>query len=159
MGFHPNGMFSVKHETDKITISDFKLHGLGHLTNPFPSRKEKWQDEIWHDLLILQYVDHPEYKYDGIVGLLMRKSINVDGVLIIGKENNKIEDQPLFVADAQVFKDKKSLCKKILSIRQCDAEKMGIGRSASKFIKDGIRNGRVINLKTSAVKRLIRTMS
>jgi len=252
-----------KHETDKITISDFKLHGLGHLTNPFPSRKEKWQEEIWHDLLmlqygqiapidieqkygnlyalsrltistyhvfnrfkclnsgkdwsnqvkpfnfynlgfqtreengkmikplapfskdpqkivhepfinyetgtimqgsrffkplsrtILQYVDHPEYKYDGDVGLLIRKSINVDGVLLIGKEANKIEDQPLFVADAQVFKDKKSLCQKILAIRQCDAEIAGVDRKTFQRIKTRIQKSKTINIKTGAVKRLL----
>lgn len=252
-----------QHEADKITIVDFKLHGLGHLTNPFPSRKNHWQEEIWHDLLmlhygqiapmdieqkygnlyalsrltintyhvfnrfkclnegkdwgnqvkpfnfynlgfqtreengkmikplapfskepqrivhepfidyetgtimqgsrffkplsrtILQYVDHPEYKYEGNVGLLIRKSINVDGVLIIGKEANKIEDQPLFVTDTQVFKDKKSLCKKILSIRQCDAEKAGIDRKTFQRIKTRIQKSKTINIKTGAVKRLL----
>jgi hypothetical protein len=108
---------------------------------------------------ILQYVDHPEYKFEGNVGLLIRKLINVDGVLIIGKEANKIEDQPLFVTDAQVFRDKQSIIQKILAIRQCDAERMGIGRSALKFIKDGIRGGKEINLKTPALNRLIRAMS
>jgi len=254
-------------EGDKITIADFKLHGLGHLTNPFPSRKNHWQEEIWQDLLmlhykqisqvdveqkygnlyaltkltvstyhvyhrfrslnadkkwenqvkpfnfynlgfqmreengqmikplapfskdpqkivhepfidyetglikqgsrffkplcrtILQYVDHPEYKYEGNVGLLIRKQINVDDVLIIGKEANKIEDQPLFVTNAQVFRDKKSVCQKILAIRQCDADKMGVGRSALKFIKDGIRSGKAINMNTPAINRLIRAFS
>lgn len=252
-----------KREGDAIKIEDFKLHGLGHLTNPFPSRKGKWQEEIWHDLLmlhygqiapidieqkygnlyalskltistyhvfhrfntlnagkdwcdqvkpfnfynlgfqtreengkmikplapyskepqkivhapfidyetgtlmqgsrffkplsrtILQYVDHPEYKYDGNVGLLSRKLINVDGVLIIGKEANKIEDQPLFVTDAQVFKDKKSICKKILSIRQCDAEKAGVDRKTFQRIKTRIQKSKTINIKTGAVKRLL----
>lgn len=256
-----------QHDGGKITIADFKLHGLGHLTNPFPHRKNHWQEEIWQDLLmlhyeqispmdieqkygnlyaltkltistyhvyhrfrslnaekdwdkqvkpfnfynlgfmmreesgkmikplapfskdpqkivhepfidyetglikqgsrffkplsrtILQYVDHPEYKYEGNIGLLIRKLINVDDVLIIGKEANKIEDQPLFVTDAQVFRDKKSICQKILAIRQCDAEKMGIGRSTLKFIKDGIRSGKEINLSTPAIKRLIRTIN
>lgn len=254
-------------EGDKITIADFKLHGLGHLTNPFPSRKNHWQEEIWQDLLmlhykqispvdveqkygnlyaltkltistyhvyhrfrslnadkkwenqvkpfnfynlgfqmreengqmikplapfskdpqkivhepfidyetglikqgsrffkplsrtILQYVDHPEYKYEGNVGLLIRKQINVDDVLIIGKEANKIEDQPLFVTDAQVFRDKKSVCQKILAIRQCDAEKMSVGRCALKSIKDGIRSGKAINMNTPAINRLIRAFS
>lgn len=250
-------------EVDTITIADYKLHGLGHLTNPFPSRKNHWQEEIWHDLLmlhynqiapidieqkygnlyalsrltistyhvfnrfkclnegkdwgdqvkpfnfynlgfqtreengkmikplapfskepqrivhepfidyetgtimqgsrffkplsrtILQYVDHPECKYEGNVDLLIRKSINVDGVLIIGKEANKIEDQPLFVTDAQVFKDKKSICKKILSTRQCDAEKAGIDRKTFQRIKTRIQKSNTINLKTGAVKRLL----
>ncbi|WP_407356402.1 hypothetical protein [Methanolobus sp. WCC5] len=33
----------------------FKLHGLGHLTNPFPKAVEDWQAEIWKDLLKLHY--------------------------------------------------------------------------------------------------------
>jgi len=33
----------------------FKLHGLGHLTNPFPKAVEDWQAEIWEDILKLHY--------------------------------------------------------------------------------------------------------
>jgi hypothetical protein len=33
----------------------FKLHGLGHLTNPFPKAVNDWQAEIWEDLLKLHY--------------------------------------------------------------------------------------------------------
>ncbi|NPE31269.1 hypothetical protein HNV12_25600 [Methanococcoides sp. SA1] len=33
----------------------FKLHGLGHLTNPFPKAIDDWQAEIWEDLLHLHY--------------------------------------------------------------------------------------------------------
>jgi hypothetical protein len=33
----------------------FKLHGLGHLTNPFPKAVGDWQAEIWEDLLKLHY--------------------------------------------------------------------------------------------------------
>ncbi len=33
----------------------FKLHGLGHLTNPFPKDVEDWQAEIWEDILMLHY--------------------------------------------------------------------------------------------------------
>ncbi|WP_319507631.1 hypothetical protein [uncultured Methanolobus sp.] len=33
----------------------FKLHGLGHLTNPFPKAVGDWQAEIWDDLLKLHY--------------------------------------------------------------------------------------------------------
>ncbi len=38
----------------KFELVDFKLHGLGHLTNPF-SNKEKWQQEIWLDILKVRY--------------------------------------------------------------------------------------------------------
>ncbi|ABE51551.1 DNA-directed DNA polymerase B [Methanococcoides burtonii] len=33
----------------------FKLHGLGHLTNPFPKNVDDWQAEIWEDILMLHY--------------------------------------------------------------------------------------------------------
>ena len=33
----------------------FKLHGLGHLTNPFPKAVNDWQAEIWEDILKLYY--------------------------------------------------------------------------------------------------------
>ncbi|MDA0525384.1 hypothetical protein [Methanococcoides alaskense] len=33
----------------------FKLHGLGHLTNPFPKDVEDWQAEIWEDIVKLHY--------------------------------------------------------------------------------------------------------
>jgi DNA polymerase elongation subunit (family B) len=38
----------------KFELVDFKLHGLGHLTNPF-SNKEDWQEEIWIDILKVHY--------------------------------------------------------------------------------------------------------
>ena len=33
----------------------YKLHGLGHLTNPFPNSVKDWQAEIWEDILKLHY--------------------------------------------------------------------------------------------------------
>lgn len=38
----------------KFELVDFKLHGLGHLTNPF-SNKEDWQEETWLDILNVHY--------------------------------------------------------------------------------------------------------
>jgi DNA polymerase elongation subunit (family B) len=47
------------YENGKIKFMEgersFKLHGLGHLTNPFPKAIEDWQAEIWEDLLKLHY--------------------------------------------------------------------------------------------------------
>lgn len=104
---------------------------------------------------IMDYIDHPESKYEGEVGLLKRRKIIVDEIIHIGKEANNIDEQPLKTTDAQVFRNKHSIRQKILSIRQCDAEKIGVNRSVLKYIKDGIRNGKKINLKTKAVKKLV----
>ncbi|WP_321431121.1 DNA polymerase [uncultured Methanolobus sp.] len=41
---------------NKIMFKDYKLHGLGHLTNPFSKDgKGDWHEEIWNDLLQLHY--------------------------------------------------------------------------------------------------------
>jgi len=86
---------------------------------------------------------------------LKRRDVHADEIIHIGKEANNIDEQPLKTTDAQVFRDKQSICQKILSIRQCDAEKIGVKRSALKYIKDRIRSGKRINLKTKAVERLV----
>ncbi len=52
---------------------------------------------------ILQYVDHPESKYDGDIGQLERKHIIVTEIVHIGKEANNIEDEPLEMGNVQVF--------------------------------------------------------
>ena len=38
-----------------INEGNYKLHGLGHLTNPFGKNKENWFAEIWRDILKLHY--------------------------------------------------------------------------------------------------------
>ncbi|MDD4438250.1 MAG: hypothetical protein PHS04_09480 [Tissierellia bacterium] len=47
------------YENGKISFMEdersYKLHGLGHLTNPFPNSIEDWQAEIWQDILKLHY--------------------------------------------------------------------------------------------------------
>ncbi len=103
----------------------------------------------------MDYFDHPESKYQGDIGLLKRRAIQADEVIHIGKEANNIDEHPLKTTEAQVFRDKQSIYNKILLIRQSDAEKIGVGRSVLKYIKDGIREGKKINFETRAVKRLL----
>ena len=63
---------------------------------------------------IMDYIDHLESKYEGMVGLLERRDIQVDEVIHIGKEANNIDEQPLKIIKAQIFRDKQSICKKSL---------------------------------------------
>jgi len=252
------------YENGEIKLVDHKLHGLGHLTNPFPNSQDDWHKEIWIDILklhhriiteldlelkylnffaiskmsittsnilyrfkklnegkdwkhqikpfnfflvgfrtikengkmvkpiapfskdpqsivhqqfidyntgevkcgsqyfkplsrtFMEYIDHPEYKFEGKIGLLNRKDVQADGFIHIGKEANNIDEQPLKKTDAQVFRDKHIICERILTIRQCDAEKAGVDRKTFQRIKDRIRKNNKINLKTIAVTRLVR---
>jgi len=227
-------------DNGKISFLDgdrsFKLHGLGHLTNPFPKSQTDWQAEIWRDILmlhhglilphdieekysrfyaiakltastsnvlnrfmplnegkdwlnqikpfnfflvgfqvmldgkrpikplspyskepqtivnepfidyetgkvkqglqyfkplsktILQYVEHSEYKYSGDVGQLKRRHIVVTDIVHIGKEANNIENEPLDGGNVQVFRNTEKERQRIVEMRQCDAERLGINR-------------------------------
>ncbi|WP_135604818.1 hypothetical protein [Methanococcoides sp. NM1] len=50
-------LYTYENENIKFMEGErsFKLHGLGHLTNPFPKAVEDWQAEIWEDILKLHY--------------------------------------------------------------------------------------------------------
>ncbi|WP_321418435.1 DNA polymerase [uncultured Methanomethylovorans sp.] len=241
----------------------FKLHGLGHLTNPFPKDIEDWQAQIWEDILslhygyiteldiedkysnlyaisrltvstsnvlsrfkkvnqgktwdqqikpfnfflvgfqsieendkavkpllphsnnpqsvvyepfidyetgeikqgshyfkplsktIMQYVDHPESKFDGDIGILERKHVYVDGVIYIGKEANNIDEQALDVKKAQEFVNKEDIMQVVLAIPQKEAEARGVSRSVFQGIKKRIRESGDVNLDTPGVRRLI----
>ncbi len=44
------------------------------------------------DQIFLDYVNHPESKSEGDVGILSRKHIRATGIEYIGKETKRIED-------------------------------------------------------------------
>lgn len=43
----------------------------------------------------MQYVDYPESKFDGDIGILEREYVYADGLVYIGKEANNIGEQAL----------------------------------------------------------------
>ncbi len=104
---------------------------------------------------ILQYSNHPEHKYEGDVGYLRRRHIHAQGVVYIGKEANKIDEQPLDVQKPQVFLDKRAFKKRILSMSTAEAKACGVEREAFRQIKKRIKENGDINLNTPAVRRLI----
>ena len=250
-------------EGKRFDLIDYKLHGLGHLMNPFSDKVSDWQGEIWEDILklhygyitekdiwekygnfhavsrmtvstsnllkwfkvlnkgkewkeqikpfnffclgfsarkehgkivkplcpfsrgsqeivhepfidyqtgtfmqgpeyfktlaktILQYIEHPESKFEGGVGLLERKHVHVVGILYIGKEANSIDEQALEVKRAQTFMEKEEIYQKILNFSQGEAERIGVRRGTLSKIKKKIREGKDLNLKTGAVRKLI----
>ena len=251
------------YEGEQIELVDYKLHGLGHLLNPYPRGEELWHGKIWLDILhlyygkvsredisgkyensyaltrltvstshvwarfskinkgkpwhetvkpfnfaiigfqtvkergkaikplasyskdpqtvpyqpfidyntgremqgihyfkplsatILQYAKHPEHKYEGGTGYLQRKHIHAQRAIYIGKEANKIDEQPLNVQKPQIFIDKDAVMKKILLMSTAEANERGVEREAFRQIKKRITETGNINLNTPAVGRLI----
>lgn len=259
------------YENGKIRFMEdersYKLHGLGHLTNPFPKSIEDWQAEIWEDILklhygqvterdieekysnfyaisrlvvatsnilnrfkklnkgkdwkeqikpfnfflvgfqaiiengkaikplapftkdyqkivyepfidyetgeikegsqyfkplsitILQYIDHLENKFEGDIGVLERKHIHSNGLIYIGKEANKIEDQPLDVEKPQFFINKEEIKQKILSLTPEEARKIEIKhRSELKYLKEKAYEGK-LNFNTPVMRKIIKYYS
>lgn len=104
---------------------------------------------------ILEYVDHPEYKFDGDEVVLERKHIHADGLVYIGKEANNIDEQALDVKKAQEFVNKQEIMNNILNISQTEAEALGVSRSRFQGIKQRIRKNGDLNMNTPAVRRLL----
>ncbi|WP_244625133.1 hypothetical protein [Methanococcoides vulcani] len=103
-----------------------------------------------------QYVEHPEHKFNGEVGILERKHVHADGVVYIGKEANNIDEQELNVKRSQEFINKQEIMKNIFNISQKEAETLGVSRSRFHGIKRRIRETGDLNFCTPAVRRLMK---
>ncbi|RXG35173.1 hypothetical protein [Methanohalophilus sp. WG1-DM] len=91
---------------------------------------------------ILEYVDHPEHKFVGEIGILARKHTDID-------------DQELDVARPQKFINKQEIMDNILNMSQKQAEDLGVSRCRFQGIKNRIREDGDLNLNIPAVRRLI----
>ena len=105
--------------------------------------------------IIIQYVDHPESKFDGDIGILERKHVHADGIIYIGKEANNIDEQALDVKKVQEFIDEDRIKEKILALTPEEARELGIKhRSALAYLKKKAKEDD-LNFKTGNVQRVI----
>jgi len=105
---------------------------------------------------IMKYIDHEEHKLDGDIGLLQRKKINTNEIILIGKEVNDLENESLnelFVGTYLKSDDIKNL---ITSLTPKIARQIGIKqRSSLKKIKDKVRNKDKLNYNSKNIKLII----
>jgi hypothetical protein len=83
------------YENEKISFMEkrsYMLHGLGHLTNPFPKAVKDWHGEIWQDILKLHYgqttEDDIEEKYSSF-SAISQLTVTTSNVLRKFKKLNK----------------------------------------------------------------------
>jgi hypothetical protein len=110
-------------------------------------------------ITLAQYINHPESKYRGNRGQLHRRHIQSDGIIHIGKEANKIDEQPLQVTNPQIFPSKDEIMRKILAIPWQDAEKYGVHRTTLWRIQEQIRKNGDVKLNSKLVKNLLKYIS
>ncbi|WP_440952202.1 hypothetical protein [Methanococcoides sp. FTZ1] len=105
---------------------------------------------------IMQYVEHPEHKFDGDTGVLDRKHVHADGVVYIGKEANNIDEQGLEVMQAQEFVNEEEIKQLILNLRPKEAKEYGIKhRSDLIRLKKNATEGK-LNFRSQLVRGLIK---
>ncbi len=103
---------------------------------------------------ILQYLDHPEHKFDGDVGFLERKHIVADGVIHIGKEANSVSEQALDVKKPQVFVNERELRELIKNISYSDWKSMGFSKGTLHYLKQNAKSGKPFTMKAHVMERI-----
>jgi hypothetical protein len=111
------------------------------------------------------YIDHPESKLDGDVGILERKHVNVIGTIHIGKESNELEESELLGADAgsyKTYEDGRNLDKKfekiapmVLKLKPKDVKKFGISKQTLWNVKKKIELGNSHRISNRMKNKLI----
>ncbi|HDQ07343.1 MAG TPA: hypothetical protein ENN44_00945 [Methanoculleus sp.] len=102
---------------------------------------------------ILQYLDHPEHKFDGDVGFLERRHIVAHGVIHIGKEANSVSEQALDVKKPQVFVNERELRIRIKNYSYSDWEKAGYSKGTLYYLKQIVGKGKPLNTNAEILKR------
>jgi len=162
-GFISVGIGTIKENGEQIKpIAPFNRNTQITARNEFiDSRTGKTLQgtKYWKtlDKVIDHYIEHPESKLEGNIGCLKRRHMKVDTIMPIGKEAKKIYMEPLGITTATTYPNKKEIYKKILTVTNEEAKKKGVTRATLWKIKEKIKKGKNINLKTNAVKKLLGT--
>ena len=88
------------------------------------------------------------------MGILHRRNITLKRTTYIGKEVNKIEEQPLIIEYPSKYHNTEENLQNILKMTPREAKDIGVSRQTLHKIKKKIRERKKINKKTKAVKKL-----
>ena len=106
-------------------------------------------DELW------SYINHPESKLDGDIGIMQRKHVRVDNIAYIGKEADKIEDNisGLEKLAYNIYYNPKNL-ETIFSWTWNEVKQCGIPESQFYALKKQLKEGKRLKLSSKTSKRL-----
>lgn len=115
--------------------------------------------QYWKDLsqIFWDYLNHPESKFDGNIGVLQRKHLKISNVITIGKESNDLEDSEIIGVDERsyvLYQNQKLDMKRILDMTVKDAKQRKIAKNQLYRIKNSIRNG-TFNPNKNTIRRLM----
>lgn len=116
--------------------------------------------QYWKPLsdVFLDYIDHPEAKFEGDVGVLQRKHLKPTGCVYIGKEANKVEMQELETNHVEMYHDIEKIRDFVLNLTPAEARGIGIKyRSTLKKLKDRVKEG-IFRTNTKEMKKILKAM-
>jgi len=115
-------------------------------------------EEYWKtlDKEILNYLNHPESKFEWEIGLLRRRHVKPTSIVYIGKESNKIGTELIETEKQEIYQNEEALKERILKMSPKEARKLGIRhRSTLIRIKSRIMKRKKVNWKTKEMRKLI----
>ncbi|WP_319507623.1 DNA polymerase [uncultured Methanolobus sp.] len=117
--------------------------------------------EYWKPLsdVFLDYIDHPEAKFEGDVGVLQRRHLTPTGCVYIGKEANKVEMQELESNHVETYHDIEKIREFVLGLSPAEARKIGIKyRSTLKILKERVQEEE-FNMNTKEMRKILEEIS
>jgi hypothetical protein len=117
--------------------------------------------EYWKPLsdIFLDYIDHPEAKFEGDIGVLQRRHLKPKGCVYIGKEANKIEMQELESNNVETYPDIEKIREFVLNLTPAKAREIGIKyRKALSDLKKRVKE-RDFNLNTLEMRKVMDYLS
>jgi len=111
--------------------------------------------------LLFGYMDHNDGKYDGNIGELKRKYINIGDIEHIGKESNNLEETEVIgVSDNDYViynnRSEQKITDIIKNMTTKDARRIGLSKMQMFRLKKKIRDGKKIILKKKTVNKLMK---
>jgi hypothetical protein len=86
---------------------------------------------------------------------LKRRHLKPKGIIYIGKESNKIQENLIHKEKQEIYSNTKGVYQKILDTSNEEAENRGVSRPTLWKIQQKIKKGKRPNMKTRSVKKLI----
>jgi len=137
------------------------LHFIDYKTGKtYPNEDSMDTQFYWKPLseMLKDYIDHPESKSEGEIGILQRKYllVNESSIHYIGKESNDLDESLTIGVDDTYaeYRDDSVIYQRILCLTEKDAIRLGIALATLYRWKASLRRGKKIKLKKWVVEKL-----
>ena len=112
--------------------------------------------------ILWQYINHPESKFDGDIGVLARKQVAIKSAIHIGKESNNLEQAEILgvqEGDSVIYRSLMgcllSQKEKILQAEPKDVKNFGISQQTLYNVKYALTFGNISTIKSKTIRRFL----